>query len=138
MPIRFNHTIVAATDKQRSAAFLTEILGLPDATPAGFFLAVELEDGVTLDYAEPGVPFPSQHIAFLVSEEDFDGILRRIQERGVPHWADPRMSLPGQINTNDGGRGVYFDDPDGHHFEAITRPYGSGEPYTPAQASSSS
>jgi hypothetical protein len=33
---------------------------------------------------------------------------------------------PGEINHNDGGRGVYFPDPDGHYLEVITRPYGSG------------
>lgn len=126
MPIRFNHTIVPATDKHRSAAFLTEILGLPDATPAGYFLAVGLEDGVTLDYAEPGVPFPPMHVAFLISEQDFDGVLARIRERSLPYWPDPRMSVEGAFNTNDGGRGMYFDDPDGHHLEVITRPYGSG------------
>lgn len=35
------------------------------------------------------------------------------------------MRHPGEINTNHGGRGVYFDDPSGHHFELITQPYGA-------------
>ena len=26
---------------------------------------------------------------------------------------------------HDGGRGVYWEDPDGHFLEVITRPYGS-------------
>jgi hypothetical protein len=36
------------------------------------------------------------------------------------------MSIPGkELHNNDGGRGFYFDDPDGHLLEVITRPYGS-------------
>ena len=67
-----------------------------------------------------------QHYAFLVSEPEFDGIHERILERGLDHWADPGRTRPGEINRNDGGRGVYFLDPDGHVLEALTRPYGSG------------
>src|ERR671910_87129 len=67
-----------------------------------------------------------QHYAFLIGEDDFDDIYGRIRERGLEHWADPFRSQAGQINRNDGGRGVYFDDPDGHLLEVITRPYGSG------------
>ncbi len=88
--------------------------------------AVRAVDGVSLDIAEDhGTPHP-QHYAFLVSEEEFDGIFARIQAQGIPYWADPGRSRPQQINHNDGGRGVYFTDPDGHFLEAITRPYGSG------------
>ncbi|MFD4295476.1 VOC family protein [Rhodococcus sp. NPDC058505] len=126
LTISLNHTIVAAKDRQHSAYFLTWLLGLPDPVPAGHFLAVRLENGVTLDYAEPpdGV-VPAQHYAFLVSEEDFDAIYGRIGEIGLEHWADPRQSAHG-INRNDGGRGTYFLDPSGHFLEIITRPYGSG------------
>lgn len=66
-----------------------------------------------------------QHYAFLVDDDVFDGIVSRLKSQGILHWADPRMTRPNQINTNHGGRGVYFDDPDGHHLEALTRRYGS-------------
>jgi catechol 2,3-dioxygenase-like lactoylglutathione lyase family enzyme len=127
LTISFNHTIVAAKDKQHSAYFLTTLFGLPDPVPAGYFLAVQLANGVTLDFAEapPHLEFHPQHYAFLVSEEDFDSIYGRILERRIEHWADPRQSAHG-INTNDGGRGTYFLDPAGHYLEIITRPYGSG------------
>ena len=94
--------------------------------PAGHFLAVALDNGVSLDFAEPPIDFPPQHYAFLVGEDDFDRIYGLIVEWGLDHWADPRQTLPGTINTNDGGRGVYFLDPSGHYLEIITRPYGSG------------
>ncbi|MGE5694627.1 MAG: VOC family protein [Candidatus Sericytochromatia bacterium] len=125
MSIAFNHTIVAAKDKSESAAFFTGLFGLPPAKPFGPFLAVGLDHGVSLDFIDSGDVRP-QHYAFLVSEADFDAIYGRIRERGVQHWADPHGHRPGEINHNDGGRGVYFCDPSGHYLEIITRPYGSG------------
>ena len=68
----------------------------------------------------------SQHYAFLIDEDDFDQIFGRISGRGLDYWADPGLNRQGEINRNDGGRGVYFRDPDGHLLEVITRPYGSG------------
>jgi catechol 2,3-dioxygenase-like lactoylglutathione lyase family enzyme len=126
MSIAFNHTIVAARNRSESAAFLTELFGLPDAKPFGPFLAVALEHGASLDYAEVGADadIHPQHYAFLVSEADFDAIYGKISARGLQHWADPRQVHPGEINHNDGGRGVYFQDPSGHYLEIITRPYG--------------
>ena len=128
MSIKLNHTIVAAKDKTESATFLTELFGLPDPKPFGHFLAVAVANDVGLDYAEvpDGQEIHPQHYAFLVSEDEFDSIYGKIRERGMQHWADPRGSSPGEINHNDGGRGVYFRDPAGHYLEIITRPYGSG------------
>jgi catechol 2,3-dioxygenase-like lactoylglutathione lyase family enzyme len=126
MAVQLNHTIVHASDKEASASFLAEVLGLPSPTPFGPFMTVETANDVTLDFLNTDDQITSQHYAFLVSEDEFDQIFGRIQDRGLAYWADPRHRLPGQINTNDGGRGVYFDDPDGHSLEIITRPYGSG------------
>jgi catechol 2,3-dioxygenase-like lactoylglutathione lyase family enzyme len=124
--VQLNHTIVAARDKQRSAAFLTEILGLSDAKPYGPFFVVEVDNGASLDFHDTEGEITPQHYAFLIGEDDFDEIFGRIRARNLPYWADPFKNQPGQINHNDGGRGVYFDDPDGHLLEVITRPYGSG------------
>ena len=128
MTISFNHTIVAAKDRKQSATFLTELFDLPSPAPFAHFMTVTLANGVSLDYADvpEGEAIRPQHYAFLVSEEEFDGIYGRIQHRGLDHWADPRGSRPGEINHNDGGRGVYFQDPAGHYLEILTRPYGSG------------
>lgn len=124
MSVQLNHTIVNATDKRRSAEFLAQILGLPDPVPFGPFLVVQVTNGVSLDFADDHGPVRPQHYAFLVSEEDFDAIFGRIKERGLEYWADPFRNRPGEINTNDGGRGVYWPDPDDHSLEIITRPYG--------------
>jgi catechol 2,3-dioxygenase-like lactoylglutathione lyase family enzyme len=124
MTVQLNHTIVAAKDKARSARFLTELLGLPEPRPFGHFLVVELANGVSLDYVEAPHDIAGQHYAFLVSDDVFDALIAKIRERALPHWADPRGQHPGEINTDHGGRGVYFQDPSGHYLEAITRPYG--------------
>ncbi len=125
MPVQLNHTIIRSHDKQLSARFLIDILGLPEATRYGPFLVVELDNEVSLDYLETDGKIASQHYAFLVSEAEFDQAFSRIRERQILYWADPDQEHPGKINHHDGGRGVYFRDPDGHLLEIITRPYGS-------------
>ena len=128
MPAQLNHHIVHARDPEASARFMTEILGLPPATRFGPFLVVEADNGVSLDFMQTDderylVP---NHYAFLVAEDEFDVIFGRIQERGLDYYADPHGHEKGEINPHDGGRGVYWADPDGHWLEIITRPYGSG------------
>ncbi len=127
MTARLNHTIVHATDKRRSATFLTELLGLGEPVAYGPFLVVELGNDVSLDFADDHGEVRPQHYAFLVSETEFDEIFGRIRARGLPYWADPGKRRPGEINTNDGGRGVYWEDPDGHFLEIITVPYGGAK-----------
>jgi catechol 2,3-dioxygenase-like lactoylglutathione lyase family enzyme len=125
MAIQLNHTIVPARDPRASAEFLAALLGRNPPVRFGPFYGVELDNGVTLDYMQSD-NVRWQHYAFLVSEEEFDRIFGRIRERGLQYWADPMHHQPGEINRNDGGRGVYWDDPNGHTLEIITRPYGSG------------
>jgi catechol 2,3-dioxygenase-like lactoylglutathione lyase family enzyme len=126
MAVELNHSIVWCSDKTRSAAFMTDVLGLPPAKPFYHFLVVELDNRVSLDFYQKEGEVSRQHYAFLVGEPEFDAAFARIRERGLTWWADPARTKPGEINTNDGGRGLYFEDPDGHLLEIITRPYGSG------------
>lgn len=127
MSIRFNHTLVLCKDKAKSSAFLAEILGLRSAPrPYGPFCVVAFENDCSLDFLEAGDhAFTPQHYAFLIDESDFDPIFERVRARGMRYWADPHKEKPGTINRNDGGRGFYFDDPDGHLLEVLTRPYGA-------------
>jgi catechol 2,3-dioxygenase-like lactoylglutathione lyase family enzyme len=126
MSVQLNHTIVSCRDQQRSAEFLTGILGLRSATRFGHFLVVEADNNVSLDYADTTGPITSQHYAFLVGEADFDAAFERILDQDLPYWADPAQTQSQAINHRDGGRGLYFEDPDGHLLELLTRPYGSG------------
>jgi len=126
MTVELNHTIVAAHDKWASARFLADLLGLEVSPEYGPFAPVRIPNGVTLDFMETSGPITPQHYAFLVSEDDFDTIFARIRQAGLAYWADPHHHRPGEINHNDGGRGAYFDDPNGHRLEILTRSYGSG------------
>ena len=126
MAVTFNHTLVNVRDKKESATFVADILGMPEPTPYGPFLVIGFDHGVSLDFIDVEVVHP-QHYAFLVSESEFDEILGRIKERGLTFWADPFSKEPGTWNTDDGGRGLYWQEPSGHLLEIITRPYGSGE-----------
>jgi catechol 2,3-dioxygenase-like lactoylglutathione lyase family enzyme len=126
MSVALNHTIVEVRDPRASATLLAELLGRPVPVRFGPFHGVELDNGVTLDFMQVDGEIAGQHYAFIVSETEFDAIFGRIVERGLRYWADPGHHQPGSINHRDGGRGVYWDDPDGHNLEIITRPYGSG------------
>jgi catechol 2,3-dioxygenase-like lactoylglutathione lyase family enzyme len=121
-----NHTIVHVPDTRLSAEFLAEVLGLPAPAPYGPFLVVELDNGVSLDFLQTAGEIQPQHFAFLVSETEFDEIFDRLRARGLSYWADPWQRRAGEINHDDGGRGVYWQEPAGHLLEIITRPYGSG------------
>jgi len=124
MTAQLNHTIVEATDKREAATFFAEILGLPDPQAYGPFLVLQTGNDVSLDFIEAQGPVHPQHYAFLVSDDEFDEVLGRIKERGLSYWADPFHGRSDEINHNDGGRGVYWADPNGHNLEIITRPYG--------------
>lgn len=127
MAVQLNHHIVHATDPEASARFLADVLGLEPPTRFGPFVVVETANGVGLDFMRADGEITANHYAFLVTEDEFDQIFARIRERGLDHFADPGGQQRGEINHHDGGRGVYWADPDGHWLEIITRPYGSGE-----------
>lgn len=127
MAIKLNHTVIMSRDKQVASSFFTEVFGLPKAVPFGPFLGVQVANEVTLDFVDFPGDIADQHYAFLVEEHEFDAIFGRIQKRQLAYWADPNQTQAGRINHNDGGRGVYFEDPSGHLLEIITRPYGSGD-----------
>jgi catechol 2,3-dioxygenase-like lactoylglutathione lyase family enzyme len=124
MIVRLNHTIVEAQHRDETADFLVDILGLQPAMTFGPFRVVVLGNDVSLDVVQASGPVHPQHYAFLVGEDDFDRIWSRIKERGLTFWADPFHRQAGRINTNDGGRGLYWADPNGHNLEIITRSYG--------------
>ena len=128
MTVELNHTIVPATDKWASAQFLNGILGLEPARPWGVFMGLRVANGVTLDFEEVDA-VESHHYAFLVSDSEFDLILERLRNSGAGFYSDYTRLQPGEINHHYGGRGVYFDDPDGHLMEAITTPYGDVPEY---------
>jgi catechol 2,3-dioxygenase-like lactoylglutathione lyase family enzyme len=126
MAIDFNHTILSARDSKASAEFMADILGLPAPRRWGPFYMVTTANDANLDYMNSEGEIARQHYAFLVGDGEFDAIFDRIRERKLTWWADPAQRRSGEVNDHDGGRGLYFEDPNGHLLEIITRPYGSG------------
>jgi catechol 2,3-dioxygenase-like lactoylglutathione lyase family enzyme len=126
MAVQLNHTIVWCRDNVASSRFVVELLGVAEPYPYGPFQVVEMANGVSLDFHSTDDELTSQHYAFLITEDEFDQVFGRIRERGLTYWADPGLRRENQVNRNDGGRGLYWKDPDGHLLEIITRPYGSG------------
>ncbi len=122
MSIELSHIVIPARSKWASATFLASILDVPAGPHRESFVPVRLSNGVTLDYAD-AERFDPHHCAFLASEADFDATYARIRSTGIMYYSGPNHCRPGEINHLRGGRGVYFDDPDGHQIEIITRPY---------------
>ncbi len=118
-----NHIIIPARDKDASALFLADILGVEAEPQWGPFRPVKTSNGVTLDFVD-SQDVRTQHYAFLVDDTEFDEGFAKIRTRGVPYFADPHRQQPGEINHHWGGRGVYFEDSNGHLLELITKPYG--------------
>ena len=122
-----NHTIALARDSDATALFFSEMLGLDPPVRLGHFSVVTVtSDGTTIDFVSTDGDIAQTHYAFLVTEAEFDEIFERIRARDLPFWSDPGRNDEGVINHWDDGRGVYFDDPNGHLLEILTRPYGSG------------
>ena len=121
MSIELNRIIIPARSKWASATFLASILDVPAGPQRGLFVPVKVGNAVTLDYAD-AERSGTHHCAFLASEAEFDAACARIRSTGISYYAGPHHQRRGEIGHLRGGRSIYFDDPDGHHLEIITRP----------------
>ena len=119
MAIVLDHTIVPAHDKVTSARFFARIFGLDYKGPHSHFAPVQVNEVLTLDFDERGA-FEMHHYAFKVSDDEFDAIFGRVKEEGIPYGSGPRSRTDMEINHRRGGRGVYFEDPNGHVLEILT------------------
>ena len=121
MAIILNHTIVPAHDKETSARFFAHIFGLMYEKSGGYFAPVRVNETLTLDFDDDVDRFDTHHYAFHVSDAEFDAIFQRVQEAGIPFGSEPWNSENRELNSWNGGRGVYFRDPNGHLLELLTR-----------------
>lgn len=120
MAIELDHTIVPARDKEASARFFARIFGLAYDGVEPPFAPVRVNDRLTFDFdSKDG--YEHLHYAFKVSEAEFDAIFGRIQAEGIRYGSGPRKLEDMQINHRNGGRGVYFRDPNGHVLEILTK-----------------
>jgi len=123
MTIRLDHTIVPAKDKVVSAEFFAEIFGL--TVKPGYFAQVQINESLTFDFADEQGFDPtrqSHHYAFHVSDAEFEAIFGRIKAKGLPFGSGPFNHTDSQIYMLRGGRGFYFEDPNGHLLEVMTVP----------------
>ena len=120
MTITLNHTIVPARDKVASAEFFAHIFGVPFTGVSGHFAPVRVNETLTLDF-DNREAVESHHLAFHVSDEEFDAVFARVLEAGIPYGSGPSTKNDMQINHRRGGRGFYFLDPNGHSLELLTR-----------------
>lgn len=124
MSVELDHTMVSARDRRASAELLAFILDVPwSETGVGPFCPVYVNEGLTLDFDQVDGAFPAQHFCFRVGESEFERILARLTARGIEYRSTPHGPVDMQVNTQHGGRIVYWSEPDGHVWEALTLSY---------------
>jgi hypothetical protein len=129
MAIALDHTIVPSRSKVASAKLLADLLGVPWAPSAlGPFAPVFVNDGLTLDFIDTDEDFPVYHFCFRVSQEEFDAILGRIKAAGIAYRSRVHQPVDYRIDTQFGGSGVYWNEPDGHQWEMVTVSYARQTP----------
>ena len=124
MAIELDHLMVPARDKLASAKLLAELLDVRwSEHGVGPFAPVFVNDGFTIDFDEWSDPFPKIHYCFRVSEPEFDAILGRLRAKAIPFRSNVQGPVDNQVNTQHGGRIVYWNEPDGHYWEMLTQSY---------------
>jgi len=124
MSVELDHTIIPARDKAAAAKLLAELLGVPWAPESfGVFAPVYVNDGLTLDFIGTDEDFPVYHFCFRVGDAEFDAILARIKSAGIKFRSSVRGPMDGKISTDYGGRGIYWNEPEGHQWEMLTASY---------------
>jgi len=122
MEITLNHTIVPSYNNVESAKFYERVFGFEFVKEWGQFAVVRVNTTLVLDFAIKE-NFSTNHYAFKVSDHQFDEILGKITMDHIHFGSGPSSVDDGEINNNDGGRGLYFEDPNGHVLEIITKDY---------------
>lgn len=130
MTIRLDHTIIPAKDKNASAEFFAEIFGLK--VKPGHFAQVQINESLTFDFADENGPdgepdfnpsaIQSHHYAFHVGDAEFDAIFGRVKAKNLKYGSGPFEHTNGRLYNRRGGRGFYFEDPNGHLLEVMTVP----------------
>ena len=118
--MELNHTVVRSHDKEASARFFAEMMGLKYEGLDGHFAPVRVNDQLTMDF-DNSDQVVHAHYAFKVSDAEFEDIFDRVKAAGIQYSSGPGGHWDMQINTRKGGRGFYFPDPNGHSIEVLTR-----------------
>ena len=120
--IQLDHLIVPSHNRFEAAKFLAALLGVPTEPSQGNFTPVFVNETLTLDFADREA-FERHHYCFRVSDVEFEAIFERVKAAGLTYRSRPRGENDMAINTRLGGRGVYWEDADGHLWEMLTVSY---------------
>lgn len=119
-----DHLILKVNDVEESVRFYRDILGFEHAGTDGPFTLVRVSPTFQLQLAPYGTA-GMEHYAFALSLTEFNLVLTRLQEAGLPYG--PRFDSVGKeqgIGNEVGARGpaptVYFNDPNLHLLEIRT------------------
>jgi hypothetical protein len=124
MAIELDHFIVPSHNRIASAKLLAELLGVAwRETVLGIFSPVYINNGLTLDFVQTDEDYPVHHYCFRVSPNEFDTILERIKVARIDYRSTVRGPVDFQVDTQFGGKGVYWNEPDGHQWEMLTVSY---------------
>lgn len=124
MSVDLDHIMIPSKDRKAAAEQLAGILGVDWAqAETGPFTAVYVNAGLTIDFDEWTEEFPKGHYCFRVDDEGFETIFNRIQEAGIPFRSLPNGPDDYRVNTYKGGKIVYWNQPDGHIWELLTKSY---------------
>ena len=122
--VALDHVMVPARDKRASARRVADLLGVSwSESGVGPFVPVYVNDGLTLDFDDWAEPFPRLHFCFRVTDPDFDAILARIRAAGIAYRSRVHGPVDHRVDTEHGGRIVYWNEPDGHQWEMLTVSY---------------
>ncbi len=116
--MKINHLLFSVSDLDASIAFYEQVFGAT-LLVKGHSLAYFDLDGLWLalnveaDISRNDIHHSYTHIAFSVSEEEFDALEQKLIALNV-------NLLPGRQRDERDNRSLYFTDPDGHKFEFHT------------------
>jgi hypothetical protein len=124
MPVYLDHLLIPSRDREAAARRLAELLGVTYApSTIGPFTAVHVNDGLTIDFDQWTEEYPKGHYCFRVTEGEFQVILARLVQAGIPYRSLPHGADDHQINTSLSGPIVYWSEPDGHVWELLVESY---------------
>lgn len=119
MGVALDHMSVATRDKVATAEFYAGVFGVRYEGPRRDFAPLTLTEGLTLNF-EQSEGFEPRHYAFRVTSDEFDAVLGRLHAGSIP-FGNSTRDKNGEVYNHGGIRGFYFEDPNGHGLEILTK-----------------